>query len=58
MTEVKPCPFCGSKPQVQIWYSYDRTWPEPNEYENITVRCICGIVKDIKEWNWREQTID
>lgn len=58
MTEVKTCPFCGSDPMVETHYEYDRTWPEFNEYEVITVRCPCGVVKGIDEWNWREQNID
>lgn len=53
MTGLKPCPFCGNDPQVTQWTEIDRSWPEPNEFECVLIRC-CTEFRSAEDWNTRE----
>lgn len=40
MTELSPCPFCGSQPELNILY-------EEDEIDGVVIRCAkCGISKE------------
>lgn len=52
MTELKPCPFCGSTKNSVVRSKYDDGW-----YAEI--KCKCGA--DMKFWalkkSWAEETV-
>lgn len=61
MTKLKPCPFCGDKPEIWVDNSvYTLTGEEEND-TNFQVSCHCGVrtmwyatrSEAIKTWNRR-----
>ncbi len=55
-TKLKPCPFCGGRPEVQPY----REWPADGiRYEVVCEDCFCGTARwlsksiAIERWNNR-----
>ena len=61
MAELKPCPFCGWKPEVSTYYEGDKKWYEiecVNSGECEHLPSICGHPSEadaIEAWNRRAQ---
>ena len=61
MTELKPCPFCGNRPEIFVDNALFSLFQEDEENTNFKVSCHCGIhtkfhqtrKEAIETWNRR-----
>lgn len=53
MSELKPCPFCGSKALTNIFLDYEDIENPPTEVTCENERCIYGWWLSPKDWNTR-----
>lgn len=60
--ELRECPFCGAAAKRETWNEFDRSYPEPSEYECEDIGCqACRISGfDLTTWNSRvsDQDVD